>query len=272
MTALAVKGLSVQRGGKVVLDNVSFSAVAGEVVGILGPNGAGKSTFFAAVVGQIPSSGTVEIMGRGRMRSHADLATAVALIPQEREVAWPMRVEAVVALGRLPYQSQFERTSLEDCAAIERAMAAVDVLHLRERRIDALSGGERSRVLIARALAQDTPLLLADEPTSGLDPAHQIALLDLFREQAKLGLTIVLTMHELHLAARWCDRIVLLHETRIAADGAPAEVLTQAHLATVYGCGAHICYSSGELLVVPTRLRAPGDKDRADNQGGDVRQ
>lgn len=166
-----------------------------------------------------------------------------------------MSVEAVVALGRLPHLTRFERPGTTDQQAVERAMDAVDVMHLRRRRITELSGGERSRALIARALAQETPLLFADEPTNGLDPAHQISILDLFRRQTDFGKTVILTLHELHLAARWCDRVILLHEGKITADGTPADVLTKERIETVYGCGVHIWEDDdGALLVVPKQL------------------
>ncbi|MBI1385168.1 MAG: ATP-binding cassette domain-containing protein [Rhizobiales bacterium] len=237
-----------------MLRGVDFRVSRGEVVGVLGPNGAGKSTLFAALLGLIPATGRIEFLGRTDLTGR-DLGRTVAFIPQDRDVAWPMSVEKVVGLGRLPYRTGFGRPGPQDTCAIERAMAAVEVQNLRRRPISELSGGERSRALIARALAQEAPLILADEPTSGLDPAHQIALLDLLRRRATTGQTILLTIHELHLAARWCDRLLLLHEQRVVADGRPAEVLTRERVAAVYGCDVHLGQSAdGALLVIPQRL------------------
>ncbi|MEM1198956.1 MAG: ABC transporter ATP-binding protein [Pseudomonadota bacterium] len=255
MTALSVQNLSVRRGSRAVLEDVSFTVDQGELVGVLGPNGVGKSTLFDAILGLIPASGTIKVMGQPLDGADQQFGQAVALIPQERDVAWPMSVESIVALGRLPHLSRFDRLSPTDRKAIDHAMSAVDVAHLSHRRVTELSGGERSRALIARALAQETPLLFADEPTNGLDPAHQISVLDLFRRQTATGQTVILTIHELHLAARWCDRIILLHENRIAADGPPVDVLTEARIEAVYGCNAHIWEDDGELLVVPKRTK-----------------
>ncbi len=216
MTALAVDGLTVRLGRKLVLDDIGFSASGGEVIGVLGPNGAGKSTLLKAVLKLVPSSGSVKINDRGSHDYSAQaFGRAIAYLPQDRDVAWPMTVASVVALGRLPHRGPMLPPTDEDAEAIRQAMAAVDVQGLAARRVSELSGGERARVLIARALAQSTPILLADEPTAGLDPAHQISLLSLFRRLAGKGLLVILTLHELHLAARWCDRILLLEQGEV---------------------------------------------------------
>jgi len=255
VTVLEIDGLTVSRGERKVLVDVSLLVGAGEVIGILGPNGAGKSTLLAAVLGLVPANGTINLLGRpARSYSAREKGRHVAYLPQQHNAAWPMSVEAIVALGRLPHRPGFGPPSPSDRAAVERAMSAIGVTDLRHRRISELSGGERARVLIARMLAQEAPLILADEPTSGLDPAHQIALLSLFRRQAADGRSVLLTLHELHLAARWCDRIFLLKEGAIAAEGAPKAALTAERIAEVYGCTAYVACEHEGLIVVPTGL------------------
>lgn len=255
MSVLEIGGLTATRGERKVLADVSLRVDAGEVIGVLGPNGAGKSTLLAAVLGLVPASGRINLLDcPADSYSAREKARQVAYLPQQRDAAWPMSVEAIVELGRLPHRFGFAPLGNSDRAAVEKAMDAVDVAGLRHRRISELSGGERTRVLIARTLAQEATLILADEPTSGLDPSHQIALLQLFRQQAAQGRSVLLTLHELHLAARWCDRIILLKEGTLAAEGAPEAVLTPERIADVYGCAAYIAHEGDGLIIVPTGL------------------
>lgn len=262
---LTITDLSVTLGRgrhqRRVLDDVSFSISPGEVVGILGPNGAGKSTLIRSALGLAPiTTGAIKLGGHTISElDHQQRAKLAAYVPQEREIAWPVTVEAVVALGRLPHRSAFAAIGDAEQTIIETAMHDADILALRHRPITELSGGERARVLIARALAQETPLIIADEPTSGLDPAHQLTLLALFRQKAATGHAIVLSIHELHLATRWCDRIILLHEGHIAADGDPESVLTHDALNQVYGCDAHIVSTPDGPVIIP-RLPDPTDQ------------
>jgi len=252
--ALETLALEVRRRGRVIIDGISISISAGEVVGIIGPNGAGKSTWIKSALGLVPAAaGTARLMGSDMAALPVtSRARRAAYVPQDREIAWALTVRAVVALGRLPYRPPFAAASAADKDAIERAMVDADIVELADRPVNELSGGERARVLIARALAQDAPLLLADEPTSGLDPAHQIALLKLFRKRADAGGAIGLSIHELHLAARWCDRLILLDHGRIAAQGPPRDVLTPANIRAVYACDAIVTDVDGDLVVIPT--------------------
>ena len=240
MSLLRVEDLHVNLRGRRVLRGVSVEIEAGQVTALIGPNGAGKSTLLRAALGLVP--------GRGRA-SLAELpprarAKAAAFLPQAREIAWPVTVETIVALGR-------DGTAEDDRAAIEGAMRRTDTLALRHRRADRLSGGEQARVLLARVLAQDAPLLLADEPTSGLDPAHQIAAMETFAALSAEGRGVLVSLHDLGLAARWCGRVVLLSEGRIVADGPPRDVLTPGNLAETYGIKADIAYSETGMTVQP---------------------
>ncbi|MEO0618390.1 MAG: ABC transporter ATP-binding protein [Pseudomonadota bacterium] len=251
-TSLSASDVSVHLGAQTVLNRVDFSAHGGEVVGVLGPNGAGKSTLLKAVLGLVESSGAITIDGQNiRDITSQERGRLIAYLPQDRDVAWPMTVGSVVALGRLPHRQPLARLSNEDQEAIGDAMAMVDVTDFESRRISELSGGERARVLVARALAQRAPILLVDEPTSGLDPAHQLSLLALFRKRAAEGLLVVVTLHELHFASRWCDRILLLEDGHIVGDGAPADVLSPERVRAVYGCNVRIIKDDDGDVVLP---------------------
>jgi len=257
MIAPGIDGLDVDRlavrfGHRLILDNVDFKVKRGEVIGVLGPNGAGKSTLLKAILKLVPYSGLVKLHNRSiHDYSAAEFGRTIAYLPQDRDVAWPMTVAAVVALGRLPHRGPMSSQTEKDNEAIKGAMAALDVANLGARRISELSGGERARVLMARALAQNTPILLADEPTAGLDPAHQISLLSLFRKLAGEGLLIIFTLHELHFAAQWCDRLILLDQGRLVADGPPSKVLTAERIGSVYNCNVRIIEDASGLVVVP---------------------
>lgn len=258
MSLLRVADLRAELGGRAVLDGVSFDVAGGEFVGLIGPNGAGKTTLLRAVLGltgfrgDIALSGTT-IVGLGTR----DRALRVSYLPQEREIAWPVSVERLVALGRAPHLPPFTRPAATDQEAIARAMRRMDILHLAGRAATELSGGEKARVLIARALAQEAPLLLADEPTSGLDPSHQIALMRVFAGLANDGAGVVACLHDLGLAARWCTRLILLDGGKVVADGVPAEVLSPDRLRAVYNIRAFIGEDCDGVIVHPLDLAEP---------------
>ena len=258
MSLLRVENLSVRLGREEVVHEASLSVGAGEVVGLIGPNGAGKTTLLRAALGLIPTIGGKVWLGSEPLAAltPAERARRAAWLPQEREIAWPVAVERLVALGRAPHLRGLGRLTAADRQAVARALAAMEVAHLAGRPATALSGGERARVLIARALAQEAPLLLADEPAAGLDPGYQLGLMEVFREQAASGRGVLVSLHDLALAARWCDRLLLLHEGRIAADGPPAAVLTADRLRAVYGIAADIA-EAGDGLSVRVLGRTP---------------
>lgn len=250
MTQLSLANVGVTRAGRPVLRDVSVGIASSELVGIVGPNGAGKSTLLKAALGLLPATGTVTLVGKTLdALTPAARARAVAYVPQEREVAWDLSVRDVVMLGRLPHRAPFAASSAQDEGAVAAAMDDADVSAFADRPVTALSGGERARVLIARALAQAAPLLLADEPTSGLDPAQQLAIMALFRRFCRSGNAVVVSIHDLQLAARWCDRLVLLHDGAIVADGKPAIVLTREAIRRVYGCDALILDSPDGPII-----------------------
>lgn len=255
MNLLAVDGITLRRGATRALDDVSLRVSEGEFVGLLGPNGAGKTSLLLTALGLLPAQGETRLIGDPLPRlSASERARRVAFLPQEREIGWPLPVEALVALGRTPHRAPSAPLSEADHLAVRRAMAAMDVVRFADRPATELSGGERARVLIARALAQETPLLLVDEPTAGLDPAHQIALMERFRALARQGRGIFASLHELGLAALFCDRLIVLKEGRKVADGPPDAVLSDALLAEVYGVRAMTRWVDGRLLVAPHAL------------------
>ncbi|MBD9525967.1 ABC transporter ATP-binding protein [Paracoccus sp. PAR01] len=240
MKLLVLSGLTCDQGRRRVLDGIDLTIRAGEFVGLLGRNGAGKTTLLRAAQGLIPAGGWSSLAD---MPAH-ERARMAAFMPQGREIAWPMSVESLVALGRIAHP---DAAGAADLAATERAIAALDLGALRHRPATGLSGGEQARTLIARALAQETPLLLADEPISGLDPAAQIRVMRLFAALAKDGKGVVASLHDLGLAARHCTRLVLLDQGRIVADGAPSKVLSARNLAQCFGITAQMTQTADGL-------------------------
>ena len=251
MTLLDFDQVSLRLGSRRVLDAVTFSIRPGEVVGLLGPNGAGKSSLLRAALGLLPVEGEI-CLGDDLLQtlSARERALRLAYVPQERSVAWALDVESLVALGRQPHRA----TPQADALAVAAALDAMSMTGFERRPATELSGGERARALIARALAQEAPLLLADEPTAGLDPAHQLELMRCFRGLADRRRAVLVAIHDLGLAARWCDRVVLLHHGRIVAAGPPAATLTADALARVYGVTAYLGADPGGPIVLPTGL------------------
>ncbi len=218
MSLLSLTDFTVRRGECPVVDEVSLTVAAGECVGLLGPNGAGKTTLLRGALGLLPHEGSSNLTAL----SPVARARAAAFLPQGRQIAWPVSVLELVGLQAT-------------AAAVEAALDRMGLQGFRGRIATELSGGEQARVLIARALAQDTALLLADEPVAGLDPEAQIRAMGVFRALADEGRGVVVSLHDLGLAARHCTRLVLLDRGRVVADGAPREVLTDALLDTVFG-------------------------------------
>lgn len=254
MTGLDVRDCTFQLGGRTVVTNVSCAIGGGELVGLLGPNGVGKTTLLRAMAGLLaPRRGDIMLDGRAVGSWPASMrAKAISYLPQGAECHWPLTVENVVALGRLPHRAPWADMSEADAARIVDCMGYADVLHLAGRSANALSGGERARVMLARAIAGDPAILLADEPVAGLDPAHQMDVMTLLKDLARQGASVVAVLHDLTLAARYCDRILLMSEGRILADGPPDVALSPANLAACYGIKVHSGRIGEGVFVVPT--------------------
>jgi iron complex transport system ATP-binding protein len=272
------RGLSFGYPGRDVFRDVTFNLRAGEMVALSGPNGAGKSTLLRMLLGlHRPRAGRVALGGTPVSElARREIARRAALLPQETAQDLPLTVREVVALGRLPHLGRFEPEGPDDLHAVARALEATDTAALADRPVTELSGGERHRVHLARALAQDAPLLLLDEPVAGLDLVHQLQALDLLREIVDgfrgggpgAGAGVIIALHDLSLAARRCDRMLLLADGTLQADAPPAEVLTPATLARFFGVRADVQRDSmGRPLVVPLEAlpvagRGPGAGER----------
>ncbi len=235
--ALDARALHWQAAAAHIVRGISLHVRRGELVGLLGPNGSGKSTVLRMVYRTLrPSAGQVLRAGHDVWQGSArENARAMAVLAQEGGAEFDLRVRDVVLMGRTPHQSPFARDSAEDWRIVGEALARVRAQGLAERQFSTLSGGEKQRVLMARALAQQAPLLVLDEPTNHLDVRHQFELMNLVRG---LGLTTLAALHELQLAAHYCDRLYLLQGGALVAEGTPAEVLTPEHIAAVYGVRA----------------------------------
>ncbi|MFV2052190.1 ABC transporter ATP-binding protein [Aliiroseovarius sp. YM-037] len=247
MTLLHLDNLTVLRKSCPVVDQVSCTITEGEFVGLIGPNGAGKTTLMRAALGLLRHEGhsSLSDMTASARAHHA------AWMPQAREIAWPVDVETLVALGRIPHLPRGARIRDTDRAAIDAALAQMGLDTYRHRVATRLSGGEQARVLIARMLAQETPLLIADEPIAGLDPANQITTMRLFAELAEGGRTVVASLHDLGLAARHCTRLLLLNKGQLVADGPPDEVLKPENISAVFGVSAFFRRTDQGIVFQP---------------------
>ena len=252
---LHTQQLCISLGGREIVHRIDCSVAKGEVVALIGPNGSGKSTLLKALAGLLlPNSGTISLNGAPLDAiTPRQRAQTVAYLPQGAECHWPLTVERVVELGRLP----FEGGGKPDAPHIEKALLAVDALHLRDRVITELSGGERARVFLARALAGDPALLLVDEPGAGLDPYHQLQLMELLASRARENRAVLVVLHDLGLAARFCHRLLLLKEGRLIASGPPGEVLNENLLAEVHGVRAYRACHEGAPVIVPWERVSP---------------
>lgn len=249
---LSICNLHASLGGARILGGVSLDLDGAGFVGLIGPNGVGKTTLVRAIANLIPFEGDITIDGAAVGAMDATIrARALAYLAQGAESHWPLTVERLVELGRLPHLEPFRAPQAADKAAVERAIQAADIEMFRTRNVLTLSGGERARVLLARALAVEAPLLLVDEPVSSLDPFHQLGVMEVLRDNARAGHTVIAVLHDLSLAGRFCDRLVLLNEGRVHADGAPREVLSAENLRAVYRIEAQVSGEGESFSVVP---------------------
>jgi iron complex transport system ATP-binding protein len=253
--AIALHDVAVALGGRRVVDGIDLQVSRGEWIALIGPNGAGKTTLLRAIARLVNYSGTIALDGSDvRAMRRTELARLIALVPQDPTTPTWMTVGEYVLLGRNPHLGTLAKEGKHDREAAARALARLDLLGFSERRLGTLSGGEKQRVVVARALAQEARVILLDEPTAALDIGHQqqaLELLDLLRSESEL--TLVAAMHDLTLAAQYADRMVLLDEGRIVADGAPRDVLTESLIASHYDAAIHVLDVDGRIAVVPSR-------------------
>lgn len=250
---LTLEGVGVQLSGRSIVNDVSLSLPRGSLVALVGPNGAGKTTLLKAIAGLLPSEGIVRL-GDQRLSdlSIRERATRMAYLPQGHIVHWPLPARDVVALGRYPHgATDPARLSEHDREVVERAMTAADVTALADRRVTELSGGERSRVALARVLAVEAAVILADEPIASLDPRYQIEVMRLLRNVADAGTLVIVVTHDLGLTARFADQVMVLSQGRLAAHGSPQQALTDTVLADVFRIQAYRAQNGASNVIVP---------------------
>ncbi|CAH0990540.1 Ferric enterobactin transport ATP-binding protein FepC [Sinobacterium norvegicum] len=239
-----------------VVNDISIDIGGNEMLGIIGPNGAGKSSLVKLLAGvNQAASGRVSLQGETiSSRGRKQWAKKIGYLAQQAPIAWPVTVERVVTLGRLPHQSIHSRLSAKDGQAIEWAMQATDVLHLRHRPANQLSGGEQMRVMLARLLAGEPAVILADEPVAALDPAHQLEVMRLLSEHAELVGPVAVVLHDLNLALRYCQRLALIVDGRLLMIGEAADVIVSEQLSKAYNLLITIEQTSvGDVVVCRQR-------------------
>ena len=251
---LAARDVSVRLGGRTIVNDVSLTLQANEFVALVGPNGAGKSTLIKALAGLLPAIGDVEIEGRALSSLPVrERARRLAYLPQGHVFSWPLPAAEIVALGRYPHADPFSPVSQRDRDAVMHAMEITGTKAFANRIVTTLSGGERARVALVRVLATQAPIVLADEPTMSLDPRHQFVVMDLLRHAAHASGTVLAVVHDLALAARYADRVLVLEKGRVVADDKPDVALSIERIAQVFGVEADMIDIDGMQVPLVRR-------------------
>ncbi len=253
MSVLALDDIGVELGPRTVLAGVSCELAAGEMLGVIGPNGAGKSTLVRVMAGLLPPDrGSVCLDGRElRTWPSRERARRIGYLPQSAPLHWPLDVHTVVGLGRLPWQQGWFSVDEAAPLAVAAALRDAEVEGLQDRLVNELSGGERTRVMIARLLAADPMILIADEPVAALDAYHQLHAMEVLAERAARGTAVVVVLHDLSLAARFCNRVLVLDHGRVVACGDAQQVLQPGVLEPVYGVRMRVIDEDGLRAVIP---------------------
>lgn len=247
--------VSVQLGGKSILHDIDVSLRVGEMVGLIGPNGAGKTTLMRALLGLVEADGRIDIDDVSvQQLDNKQRARRFAYLPQGGEVHWPLTVHSLVALGRLPHKTPWQSMNAGDEAIIDDVLQQTGTSGFRDRVVTHLSGGERARVMLARALASKAPFLFADEPAAALDPRYQLEMMGLLKGHVTDQHGAIVVMHDLNLAQHFCDRLLVIHEGKLVADGPPSDVLSDNLLKTVFGVSAARWEVAGDSFIVPNSI------------------
>ena len=255
MSKLSVENVSLQIKGNTILSDISASIKAGELIGIIGPNGAGKSSLLKCILGLVEyQSGFITYGGKNIVDIPLiERAKILAYSAQGAPVHWPLTVENIVALGRLPHMNPWRQLGKDDECIINTVLGKTDTEHLKHRSVMTLSGGERARVLLARTLSTDSKFIMADEPTASLDPSHQLQVLDILRDQSQNGKGVCIVLHDLSMASRYCDKLLLLHEGHLVAHGTPDEVLSDENLERVFSIKVSRWKDGGNSFLMPIK-------------------
>ncbi|MCL4166897.1 UNVERIFIED_CONTAM: hypothetical protein GTU68_030002 [Idotea baltica] len=256
MKNLTVNNISLELGGASILSNVSATLNRGEVVGLIGPNGAGKSSLLRSILGLVKiKSGSVKIDDENVDDLNLkERAKKMAYAAQGSPVHWPLTVEHIVGLGRVPHLNPWQKLTMDDQLIIDYAIERTDCAHLKDRSVTSLSGGERARVLLARVLATNAHYILADEPVAALDPAHQLQVMDILKNLTTSDCGVMVVMHDLGLAQRYCDRIILLNEGKMLGQDTPDIILNDDNLTDVFSVRASRWNDDGENFLVTHKL------------------
>lgn len=250
---LEINGLHLELENTAILNNISVDVKQGEIVGLIGPNGAGKSSLLKSILGLIKiKSGKITLDGENiEHLTLKERAKKLAYAAQGAPVYWPLTVGHIVGLGRVPHLNPWQRLTLKDENAIDNALVRTDTIFLKERLVTTLSGGERARVMLARVLATASPYVLADEPVASLDPGHQLEVMKILRDLTDTGTSVIVVMHDLGLALRFCDRLILLNKGELIAQDTPDIILSDQNLASVFGITATRWVDNGKSFLVP---------------------
>lgn len=254
MPLLSVENLTFRYGDNTVLKDISLELDSGGFLGLLGPNGSGKTTLLKCISGvKKPTGGSVYIEGRRLQElSRKEIAQVIACVPQGVEAGFEFSVREFVMMGRTPYIKPFRKESRNDISIVSQAMESTGVLSLADRNFGELSGGEKQRVVIAQALAQQPKLLLLDEPASYLDISHEMEIFDLIRElNCNHRIAVMVVLHDLNMASRYCKSLVLLRRGTVFARGSPKDILTPGNIREVYNAEVEVVQSNGKDIIVP---------------------
>ncbi len=257
MALLEFQSVSFSYGEKETLRDITCQFNAGEMVGLIGPNGAGKSTLLKLIMAAIkPDCGDVKLQQKSIARfSKRALAKQVSLVPQDTSIGYAFSVEEIVSMGRNPHLGRFQPPTVQDQAIVEDALKQTNLQSMSKRFINTLSGGERQRVLVARSIAQQTEVVLFDEATANLDICHQLEVMELARKLANDGRLVICAIHDLNMAARFCDRLLLLADNTLQANDIPVKVLTEEKLCKYFAIAVDIQINhdvqSGSLNITP---------------------